>query len=186
METCLVEGCEVEGIGGYLDISDDTSGFIDRESHLYPAPVKLSATLSREITPTAIEPLVAAVFFIKFSDVVGLHHFIEADLYRLLTINRSEGLNQRLDNVEAGHFGQFGQVHHTAANRRHTMLLQLGRFDTQVALQIVHIARNQDCSVVKTHVTAFGKGIAAEFAPLAQQVVATAYLRLQPVVRRIT
>ena len=40
--------------------------------------------------------------------------------------------------------------------------------------------------MVKTHVTAFGKGIAAEFAPLAQQVVATAYLRLQPIVPQRT
>lgn len=40
-EAGIVEGSEVEGVGCYLNIGDDATGFVDGEGHLYPTPVEL-------------------------------------------------------------------------------------------------------------------------------------------------
>ena len=51
-----VEGGEVEGVGGNLDIGDDTAGLVDGERQLYPTPVELDGALGSEGAPTAILP----------------------------------------------------------------------------------------------------------------------------------
>lgn len=51
-----VEGGEVEGIGGYLDVGDDAAGLVDGERQLHPTPVELGAALGGESAPAAIFP----------------------------------------------------------------------------------------------------------------------------------
>ena len=73
----LVEGGEVEGVGGELDIGDDAAGFVDGERQFYPTPVELSRALGGEGAPMAITPLIGGellidMLYLRFFDYLRL------------------------------------------------------------------------------------------------------------------
>lgn len=76
----VVEGSEVEGIGGYLDVGDDASGLVNGESHLYPTPVELGTVLSGEGTPMTIFPLVGGEILIQSLHLWTRNYLAEGDL----------------------------------------------------------------------------------------------------------
>ena len=56
------------------------------------------------------------------------------------------------------------------------MLVKLAGFDAQVEGEVVDVAANEEGAVVQPMIAPFGKGVAAEFASVGQQVVSAAYL----------
>ena len=61
------------------------------------------------------------------------------------------------------------------------MLLQFGRLDLEVALQVGDIGADEDGAMVQPLIFAFGKGVAGELAPLAQHIVATTHRRVEAI-----
>ena len=59
----LVEGDEIEGVRGQLDIGDDV--VLNGKRQFHPTPVELGGTLGGERTPAAILPFGRCEFFVK-------------------------------------------------------------------------------------------------------------------------
>ena len=69
---------------------------------------------------------------------------------------------------------EFSKVYHPALHRADAVLDQFGGLGAEVSLEIAHVAANQDGTVVQVVVPALAKGVAAEFAPVGQYIVAAA------------
>ena len=64
----FVEGGKVEGIGGNLDIGDDTMLLVDGKLQLHPPPVELGAVLGGEGAPAAETPLIGGELLVERTD----------------------------------------------------------------------------------------------------------------------
>ena len=170
----LVEGGEVEGIGGYLHIGDDASGFVDSEGHLYPTPVELGGTLGGEGAPTAIFPLVGGENLVQGLHLWTRDYFAEGDLCCFPIIDLFKGRPQVRHNALGGNLGgELREIDHAAAYRRHTVLLQLGELGFEVACQVAHIAADKQCSVMQVVDASLAESIATELAAFSQYVISS-------------
>jgi len=76
----FVEGGEVEGVGGDLDIGDDTMFLVNGKPQLHPTPVELGAVLSGEGTLATIFPLVGGEILIQSLHLWTRNYLAEGDL----------------------------------------------------------------------------------------------------------
>ena len=76
----FVEGGEVEGVGGNLDIGDDAMLLVNGKLQLHPTPVKLGGTLGGEGTPATIFPLVGGEILIQRLHLWTRNYLAEGDL----------------------------------------------------------------------------------------------------------
>ena len=82
----LVEGGEVEGVGGDLDVGDEVALLVNGELELYPTPVELGGALGSEGASTAIAPLVGSKFLIEGTEFRMRCDVGEGDILTLATI----------------------------------------------------------------------------------------------------
>ena len=167
---CEVEGGEVEGVGGELEVGDDV--VLDGERELHPTPFELGAALGGEGLPTAILPLGRSKLLVEGADLRKLDYFRKVSIRRTSRVFRLESLAQMRHNAFGGDRRvELREVDHPAAHRSDAVFLQLGGLGLEVALQVVHVAADEDGAVMQVLMAAFAEGVAAEFTAVGEDVV---------------
>lgn len=172
----VVEGGEVEGVGGELDIGDDAAGLVDGEGELYPTPVELGGVLGCEGAPATIFPFGRSEVVVEGTDLGALDYFGEIGMFGIFRVFGIFGKKCFLEswcNALGGNRGvEFGEVHHTAAHRLHAVLLQLGGLGLEVVCQVGHVATDEQRAMVQVVDAALGKSISGKLTTFGQDIVA--------------
>ena len=155
-----VDGVDVEGVGGDAHLLYPTLAHLERERDV--APVEVAAGRGGEVLPAVGEPGVAAIAVVQGPHPRVSTEGVEVDDGAARAIDGFAGGDETRLYVLDSDVGQRAEVDDTALHGRDTMFGHLGFGGHEVALQVLHVAVDEQRAVVQIMCAPFGKGVATE------------------------